>query len=209
MNPTQAIICLLVMSVSMLMVSAQEEAAVVTPSEAPILEGLGKPIPQAYLSDRYSGTWNKNPFLIGVVVPECPGVNPFADWVLTGLTIPSSGNATAFIKNRQTNDFKKLSTTPNEKEPDGFILKKANPNRDRRQATVEVQKGAETGTLHFDDTPNAAPSASDLRPRVLQQPKNNRGNRSAPQAGINPRPGIPQPSSENNKISGLTIAEAT
>ena len=173
------------------------------PPEAPVLEGLGQPIPQAYLPDRYSGTWNKNPFLIKLPIVSGPVVNPFADWVLTGLTIPSSGNATAFIKNRQTNDFKKVTTIPNEKEPDGFILKKANPNRDRRLATVEVQKGSETGTLQFDDTPSAAPSANALGPRGVPQPGTNavpiplpgqpQNNRGVPQPGVNPRPGLPQP----------------
>ena len=147
-------------------------------------EGLGQAIPQAYPADRYSSTWGKNPFLVEVAPTAVQQVSFAQDWALTGLTVRPSGEATAYIRNKQTQEFKRVS---NVADKDGFKLVKANPNPDRRSASVEVSKGAETATLKYDEVAAApaAPAAARIpMPGQAQNPAGTPGQ-------MQPRPGMP------------------
>ena len=138
--------------------AAPPPAATSTP-ENPVVEGLGQAIPQAYTADRYSAVWGRNPFMTKVTTPQGPTVNPFEDWVLSGLTVRASGETSCFVRNKQTQESQKVTAKPNPKAPDGFILVQANPNKDRKLASVEVSKNGQTGTLKFEDVAAGGPPA--------------------------------------------------
>lgn len=150
-----------------------------------VLEGFGSAIPTPYPTDRYASTWEKNPFMVEVAPTQGPVVSFAQDWALTGLTVRPSGEATAYIRNKQTQEFKRV--TSNE-DKDGFKLIEANPNPDRKAANVKVAKGAETATLTYDETMTAPAPA---RVPVPGQPQ---------PGGVQPQPGrpvIPVPGAQN------------
>lgn len=191
-----------------LLVQAQEDAAAPVenpPAEPPpaekadpanpVLEGFGTAIPTPYPVDRYSATFSKNPFLIEVAPTAGPTVSFAQDWALTGLTVRPSGEATAYIRNKQTQEFKRVGNT---EDKDGFKLVKANPNPDRKLASVEVAKGAETATLTYDET-MSAPAA----PRVPPQGQQPQG--AATPQGQMTRPPIPTPGTPPNANTGRRV----
>ena len=170
----------------------QNEAAE-SPPAAPaeegnaFLEGFGNAIPTPYPADRYASTWEKNPFMVEVAPIQGPVVSFAQDWALTGLTVRPSGEATAYIRNKQTQEFKRV--TSNE-DKDGFKLVEANPNPDRKLASVKVAKGAETASLTYDET-MTAPAPARV-PVPGQQPG------APPQPGAMPgRPVIPVPGAQD------------
>jgi hypothetical protein len=136
------------------------------PALNPVVEGLGQAIPQAYTADRYSGVWGKNPFMTKVTTPAGPTVNPFEDWVLSGLTVRASGETSCFVRNKQTQESQKVTAKPNPKAPEGFILVQANPNKDRKLASVEVTKNGQTGTLKFEEMAAGGPAMAAGAQRV-------------------------------------------
>ena len=157
-------------------------------AENPVVEGLGQAIPQAYTADRYSAVWGKNPFMTKVTAPTGPTVNPFEDWVLSGLTVRASGETSCFVRNKQTQESQKVTAKPNPKAPDGFILVQANPNKDRKLASVEVSKNGQTGTLKFEDMaaggpPPGAPGGAPGMQRVPMPGQVNQGAPGVPNGG--------------------------
>jgi len=159
------------------------------------LEGFGNAIPTPYPADRYASTWEKNPFLVEVAPTQGPVVSFAQDWALTGLTVRPSGEATAYIRNKQTQEFKRV--TSNE-DKDGFKLIEANPNPDRKLASVKVAKGAETASLTYDET-MTAPAPQRIPVPGQQQPG------APPQPGVMPgRPVIPVPGAQdpNKRVMG-------
>ena len=160
-----------------------------TPSSP--IEGLGPAIPQAYAADRYSGTWTKNPFLVEVAPVAVNQVSFAQDWALTGLTVKPNGESMAYIRNKQTQEFKRVTNKP---DSDGFELVKANPNPDRKSASVEVRKGSETATLKYDEVA-PAPAAAQRVPVPGQVPNavpNGVPTNTAAAAAMRPgTPGVP------------------
>ncbi len=166
---------------------ASDSSGTPAASANPIIEGLGQAIPQAYSADRYSGTWGKNPFLIEVAKPTVNAVSFAQDWALTGLTARPNGEAVAYIRNKQTQDFKRVKKEP---DADGFQLVSANPNPDRKIASVEIAKGSETATLKYDETAAAPANPGVSRIPVPGQPLVPGGQ---PVPGQPNRPGAPAP----------------
>lgn len=157
------------------------------------LEGFGSAIPTPYPADRYSATWEKNPFLIVVTNTPPPPDDFSKDWALTGLTVRPSGEATAYIRNKQTQEFKRITS---DEDKDGFKLLEANPNPDRKVANVKVAKGSETATLQYDET-MTAPAPAAPRVPVPGQPQPGGVQPGRPviptPGGVPAKPGVPQP----------------
>jgi hypothetical protein len=171
------------------------------------LEGFGSAIPTPYPADRYAATWEKNPFMVVVVSNPGPSVSFAQDWALTGLTVRPSGEAAAYIRNKQTQEFKRIT---NSEDKDGFKLLEANPNPDRKQASVKVAKGAETATLTYDESMTAPAPAAPRAPMPGQQqpgvppgqPSSVAGRPVIPvPGGVQPQQMVPQP--------GIPAANAT
>lgn len=114
-------------------------------------------MPQAYRSDRYAATWDKNPFLIKVAA-STQAVASFAeDWELKYLT-ERSGTVKAGIQNRKTQEYRNISTEP---DAEGFQLVSAKISRNRKESEAEISKGSEKATFKYNDTapPPAAMAA--------------------------------------------------
>jgi hypothetical protein len=168
------------------------------PAAPDLAQQLGPAVPQGYKADRYASTWERNPFLVEVTAAAINTVSFAQDWALTGLTVKPDGNSMAYIRNKQTQEFKRITPEP---DADGFQLVKANPNPMRKDASVEVKKGAETATLKYDEVA-PAPAAAPRVPMPGQQPVPVPGQPPAntipgrpgmpPNATMN-RPGLPQP----------------
>lgn len=177
--------------------AAEPAAAAEADPGNPVIEGFGQAIPTPYPLDRYAATWSKNPFLIEVAPTAGPTVSFAQDWALTGLTVRPTGEATAYIRNKQTQEFKRVGNT---EDKDGFKLVKANPNPDRKLASVEVAKGSETATLTYDETLSAPAPAQPRVPMPGQQPQG-----AATQPGQMTRPPIPTPGGQQTANGGRRV----
>lgn len=116
----------------------------VEPADEPV-------IPIAFDAGRYAGAWDNNPFTRKVAAMAQPVVNWAQDWVLLSM-YNNRGKVRVSIRNRQTNEIKRLGDDSNEQE---FKLVKANFHRSRREASAEVAHGSENATIKFDE--NLAP----------------------------------------------------
>ncbi|SKB02932.1 hypothetical protein SAMN02745166_03716 [Prosthecobacter debontii] len=112
-------------------------------------------IPQAYGDNRYEATWKSNPFLRKTVVIAGPKVDWSADWALAGMYRSTTGKVTVSLQNKQTGEFKRV--TSDAKPEDEFRIVKANFNRNRNEASVDIARGSETATLKYDDNLSSKP----------------------------------------------------
>lgn len=143
---------------------ADGSASVDTPPEAipatetpaadqpPAAEEDGPAIPVAHEAARYDSVWEKNPFTRKVAPPTTIVPDWGQDWALAGM-FQYKGNIRVTIRNKQTNEVKRVNNEP--KEGDEFRLVKATFNRSKKNASAEIAKGSQTATLKFDE--NAAP----------------------------------------------------
>lgn len=123
------------------------------PSAASVLDE--KVIPQAFDEGRYQTTWNSNPFLRKTVVVAGPRVDWSQDWALAGMYKSTTGKIIISMQNKQTSEFKKV--TSDDGADSEFRLVKANFNRNRTEASAEIAKGSETATLKYDDNLTSKP----------------------------------------------------
>lgn len=114
-----------------------------------------KVIPEAFDEGRYQTTWNSNPFLRKTVVVAGPRVDWSQDWALAGMYKSTSGKITISLQNKQTSEFKRV--TSDDGADSEFRLVKANFNRNRTEASAEIAKGSETATLKYDDNLTSKP----------------------------------------------------
>lgn len=113
-------------------------------------------IPVAYPEDRYKDVWNKNPFMLKTAPVAQPKASWAEDWKLVGMS-NIMGSVSVSLKNIKTNEFKRLKEGSADK--DGFMLEKANFDRDRRNASVEVTKDGRKESLTYEDEMLAGPAA--------------------------------------------------
>lgn len=154
------------------------EASVMPGGEEP--EGAA-PIPQAYAIERYQASWDKNPFLLKTTPIAQPTVNWGQDWTLAGMS-SFNGKIRVSIRNKQTNEFKRISN--DEKPGEEFRLVRTHFSRNRKDALAVIAKGNQEAELKYDE--NAAPVTINNTTRAPSG-----ANAAAPGAPGNP--GLPQP----------------
>ena len=155
----------------------------------PAGEDVAVPVP--YPEERYKEAWNKNPFMLKTAPVAQPKASWAEDWKLAGMS-NILGSISVSLKNVKTNEFKRLKEGGADK--DGFVLEKANFDRDRKKASVEVTKDGRKETLTYDDEMLAGPAAG----------------AGIPQPGVIPgrtaipgRPGIPGAYSQPGKPGSI------
>ncbi len=159
------------------------------------------PIPQAYGIERYQASWDKNPFLLKTTPIAQPTVNWGQDWTLAGMS-SFNGKIRVSIRNKQTNEFKRISN--DEKPGEEFRLVRTQFSRNRKDALVVIAKGNQEAELKYDE--NAAPVTINNTTRApggaTGAVPGNPGNPSMPQPGRSavqnptqaqrgPSPGLP------------------
>lgn len=126
------------------------------PAEANAAPTVSEPvIPKPYEANRYDSTWEKNPFLLRTVVQKGPVTSWAQDWALAGM-YSYGGKVRVSIVNKQTGEQKNLS---NEGKPDPeFHLIKANFNRNRSEASAEIDKGgSDPQIIKYDENLTSKP----------------------------------------------------
>lgn len=119
------------------------------PAEAPPAVEDEAVIPTTYDISRYQSTWDKNPFLLRTAPPTVQTVNWAQDYALAGM-FNNKGKIRISIRNKQTNEFKHISS---DAKPDAeFRLVHANFNRNRTEASAVIAKGTEEAEVKYDDT---------------------------------------------------------
>ena len=153
-------------------------------------------VPEAYRDDRYQVTLSKNPFMLKTNVPNNP-VQTFAtDWDLKYLR-ESKGKVLAGIQNRQTQELRTISEQPDK---EGFRLVKATIARNRKDSSVEVQKGSETATLTYSETA-AAPGRAQPGGGIIPGQAPRAGGAAGMPQGF--RPGQPQQGGSPVRMANL------
>jgi len=169
-------------------------------------------IPKAYDAARYQTTWSNNPFLRKTIVIDGPKVVWSNDWALAGMYKSTTGKISISLQNKQTGEFKRV--TSDDGADSEFRLIEANFNRNRTEASVDIAKGSETATLKYDDALTSRPvtisntfktaaGGQPGNPNLRQgqpgqpvnatplpgaQPNNPQGVANRPGGGINPAP---------------------
>ncbi|MEN3940809.1 hypothetical protein WJU23_05925 [Prosthecobacter sp. SYSU 5D2] len=180
-----------------------------------------KVIPEAYPGTRYQNTWKTNPFLKITTRTAAPTKNWTEDWALSSMFKSETGKISIGLQNKQTGDFKRVT---NEDGPNSeFRLVQANFNRNRNEASVEIEKGNVRGTLKYDENltskpvtinqtfkaPTAPPGVNpNARPGQPGQPVNvaQPGLQGLPSSGLPPRPGVAPAVSPQSPASPPTIS---
>lgn len=167
-----------------------------TPAETPPAVEDEAVIPTTYDISRYQSTWDKNPFRLKIIVVDQPTVNWAQDYALAGM-FNNKGKIRISIRNKQTNEFKHISS---DAKPDAeFRLVKANFNRNRTEASAVIAKGTEEAEVKYDDT--SAPQTVTINNTMRSSSApGSPGAPGSPQVGVtapgNPggvnRPGQPQ-----------------
>lgn len=154
-----------------------------------------KVIPEVYAEARYKDSWAKNPFLRKTTVIEGPKIDWSNDWALAGMYRGQTGKITVTLQNKQTGDFKRVTS---EDDANGeFKLVQANFNRNRSEASVDISKDGKTATVKFDDNLTSKPLTVSNTFKSPQQ-----GQPGAP-GNPNARPGQPgQPQNPNIRTPG-------
>ena len=177
----------------------------VSPSEPPSDAGQSASMPQtaetavpeAYRDDRYQVTLSKNPFMLKTNVPGGLDPNPFwKEWDLKYLR-ESKGKVLAGIQNRQTQELRTISEQPDK---EGLRLVKATIARNRKDSSVEVQKGSETATLTYGETA-AAPGRAQPGGGIIPGQAPRAGGAAGMPQGF--RPGQPQQGGSPVRMANL------
>lgn len=112
-------------------------------------------IPKAFENARYQETWKKNPFLLITNTPSGPIIDWSNDWALAGMYKSTTGKITISVQNKQTAEFKRVTSDGDAKSE--FKLVSANFNRNRNEASVELEKDGKKATLKYDDNLTSRP----------------------------------------------------
>lgn len=111
-------------------------------------------IPTAFDISRYQSTWDKNPFNLKTAPIVQAQVQWSQDWALAGM-FNHKGKIRISIKNKQTNEFKQISS---DAKPEAeFRLVKANFHRNRNEASAVIAKGTEEAELKYDEAAGGQP----------------------------------------------------
>ena len=111
-------------------------------------------IPTAFEISRYQSSWDKNPFNLKTAPVVQTQVQWSQDWALAGM-FNHRGKIRISIKNKQTNEFKQISS---DAKPDAeFHLVKANFHRNRNEASAVISKGTEEAELKYDEAAGGQP----------------------------------------------------
>lgn len=169
--------------------ASQEDAppAVETPVSQPGVEE--KTIPEAFPEVRYQGTWAVNPFLrVTTGGIQMPKVDWTTDWALAGMYKSTVGKITITLQNKQTGEFKRVSSDGDSGSE--FSLKSANFNRNRNEASATIEKDGKEGTVKYDDNLTSRPVTVT---NTFKAPAGAPGAQGNPNLNPNFRPGQPQP----------------
>lgn len=112
-------------------------------------------IPQAYPESRYQATWSTNPFLGKVDVNVNPTIDWSKDWALAGMYKSTTGKINISLQNKQTAEFKRVTSDGDANSE--FKLVTANFNRNRNEASVDIEKDGKRATLKYDDNLTSRP----------------------------------------------------
>jgi hypothetical protein len=124
------------------------------PAASPDASETEAVIPAAFDISRYQSTWDKNPFLLKTAPVVQTQVQWSQDWTLAGM-FNNKGKTRISIKNKQTNEFKHISS---DAKPDAeFRLVKANFHRNRNEASAIIAKGTEEAELKYDEAAGGQP----------------------------------------------------
>lgn len=140
--------------------SAQEDGVEMPEAESPEAAAAAaadeKVIPEAYSEARYQNSWKVNPFLKvtidSVVQTQVDWAN---DWALAGMYKSTTGKITISLQNKQTQEFKRVNSDGSGETEFKFIS--ANFNRNRDEASVEIEKDGKKATLKYDSALTARP----------------------------------------------------
>lgn len=141
--------------------AAQEEGGETPEAEAPAAAAADPAdeavIPEAYGVARYQKSWAVNPFL-KVTISQGGGqtqVDWANDWALAGMYKSTTGKITISLQNKQTQEFKRVNSDGSGETEFKFIS--ANFNRNRDEASVEIEKDGKKATLKYDSALTARP----------------------------------------------------
>lgn len=112
-------------------------------------------IPKAFANTRYQATWSSNPFLRKTVVSNNPTIDWSNDWALAGMYKSTTGKITISLQNKQTAEFKRVTSDADANSE--FKLISANFNRNRTEASVDLEKDGKKATLKYDDNLTSRP----------------------------------------------------
>lgn len=176
-----------------------------TPPEAPAEEEAV--IPTAFDTSRYQSTWEKNPFLLKTAPVVQAQVAWSQDYALAGM-FNHKGKIRVSIKNKQTNEYKHISSDASADAE--FRLVRANFNRNRSEASAVIAKGTEEAELKYDEA-NATQAVTinnTMRPAGGAPAAAPGGAVNGMQPSAAPgRPNIPQPINKPN-LPGANIRTA-
>ena len=203
---------------------AEADAEAATPS---VLDE--KIIPEAFPDARYEKSWNTNPFLKVTTAPVTPKKDWSEDWALSSMFKSETGKITVGLQNKQTGDYKRVTSEDGANSEFRLIL--ANFNRNRNEASADIEKSGVKATIKYDDNltskpvtinntfkapaaagqPGALPNA---RPGQPNQPVNVAqpgqpavlGAPASPSGGIPGRPGLPPGVGTQSPASPPTIS---
>lgn len=147
-----------------------------------------KTIPEAFPEARYQGTWAVNPFHKKVAVIDAPKIDWTNDWALAGMYKSMAGKITITLQNKQTGEFKRVSSDGDSGSE--FSLKSANFNRNRNEASATIAKDGKEGTVKYDDNLTSRPVTVT---NTFKAPAGAPGAQGNPNLNPNFRPGQPQP----------------
>jgi hypothetical protein len=130
-------------------------AALEAESAPPAAEAAdGQAIPAPYPVSRYEAAWAKNPFMRKTVAIVQEKESVLKDWALNGMA-EYDGKIRVTMVNKQTGEYKHVT---NQDGPDAdFRLIQANFNRNRADASAEIEKGGEKATIKYDENLTSKP----------------------------------------------------
>lgn len=165
--------------------SADDEDA--PPMEPTVETPTGENIPKAHEESRYQAVWSKNPFKLKTVATNQTTVSFAQDWALAGMYRSPSGKVTVTVQNKQTSEYKRIST----EDTDGdFRLVEAKFNRNRNEASVVIASGNQTAELKYDDALNSKPLTIN---NTLRAPEAAPGQPGAPVSATGGPGSVPRP----------------
>lgn len=112
-------------------------------------------IPKAFAATRYQASWSNSPFVKITGPINNPTVDWSNDWALAGMYKSTTGKITISVQNKQTAEFKRVTSDGDAKSE--FKLVSANFNRNRNEASVELEKDGKKATLKYDDNLTSRP----------------------------------------------------
>lgn len=172
--------------------ASQEDAPPAVETPASQLAAEEKTIPEAFPETRYQGTWAVNPFLKKVPVVGPNRIDDWtSDWALAGMYKSTAGKITITLQNKQTGEYKRVSSDGDSGSE--FSLKSANFNRNRNEASATIAKDGKEGTVKYDDNLTSRPVTVTNTFKAPAGAPGVPGAQGNPNLNPNFRPGQPQP----------------